>query len=230
MRAAKSIVWCGAICLVLVGMTVQPACGGTTGPAASLCDSAQLKLTFRHSNGQCVEFSGLSTSDEQANASGCDTSGTPCPTAGRLGTCNIPPSGARTGVTCVEAHLPRDLACPHPHVALGAALDLVALGFGHLRLSPRSAATADVAVPDNDAGAGKDAAKDLLHRRVLGPALAFRAREHEVAGRPLDGVLQILNQGLGDGQHQRLLALDGVAAVRAPDVEQPLLEIDILLA
>jgi len=63
---------------------VLSGCGSA---AASLCDSAQLKLTCQHPNGQCVEFSGLSTSDQQANASGCDTSGTPCPTAGRLGTC-----------------------------------------------------------------------------------------------------------------------------------------------
>ena len=66
----------------------------------NLCDSAQLKLTCQHSNGQSVEFSGLSTSDQQANATGCDTAGAPCPAAGRLGTCNIPPNGARTGVTC----------------------------------------------------------------------------------------------------------------------------------
>jgi hypothetical protein len=75
------------------------ACGGS-GSTADLCDSAQLKVTCTHSNGQCVEFTGLSTSDEQANASGCDTTGTPCPTAGRLGTCNIPPSTPRSGVKC----------------------------------------------------------------------------------------------------------------------------------
>jgi hypothetical protein len=97
MRAAKSIGRRAAVFLALGGATVLSACGGSS---ANLCDAAQLKLTCQHPNGQCVEFSGLSTSDEQSNASGCDTSGTPCPTAGRLGTCNIPPSGARTGVIC----------------------------------------------------------------------------------------------------------------------------------
>ncbi len=92
MSAVNSIGRRGAVFLALLS-----ACSGST---ASLCDSAELKLTCTHSNGQCVEFSGLSTRDEEANASGCDPSGTPCPTAGRLGTCNIPPTGARTGVSC----------------------------------------------------------------------------------------------------------------------------------
>lgn len=83
----------------LVLATLSAACAGSP-PPQSLCDAAQLKLTCQHSNGQCVEFSGLSTSDWQANASGCDAAGAPCPTAGRLGTCTIPPMGARTGVTC----------------------------------------------------------------------------------------------------------------------------------
>ena len=77
--------------------TLSAACGGSS---PNLCDSAQLKLTCQHSNGQCVEFSGLSTSDQQANATGCDATGAPCPTAGCLGTCEIPPTGANTGVTC----------------------------------------------------------------------------------------------------------------------------------
>ena len=96
MRAAKSIRWF-ILFVALGGTAFSPACGGSS---SNLCDAAQLKATCRHPNGQCVEFSGLSTADEQANANGCDTSGTPCPTAGRLGTCNIPPSGARTGVSC----------------------------------------------------------------------------------------------------------------------------------
>ena len=74
------------------------ACGGRSSP--STCDSAQYKVTCHNSNGQCVEFSGLSTSDWRANAAGCDTAGMPCPTAARLGTCNIPPTGARTNVNC----------------------------------------------------------------------------------------------------------------------------------
>ncbi len=78
------------------------ACGGSSSPtpAPSTCDSAQFKVTCHNSNGQCVEFSGLSTSDLRANAAGCDTAGTPCATTGRLGTCNIPPTGARTNVHC----------------------------------------------------------------------------------------------------------------------------------
>jgi hypothetical protein len=103
MRAAKSIGWRGTVLLVLAGATLLYACGGSSSSSANLCDSAQLKVTCHHPNGQCVEFSGLSTKDEQANASGCDTSGTPCPTAGRLGTCNIPPSGPGTGVACSPA-------------------------------------------------------------------------------------------------------------------------------
>jgi hypothetical protein len=92
MQRARSIGWWAALSVVLGGS----ACGGS----GNLCDSAQLKTTCRFPNGQCVEFSGLSTADEQANANGCDTTGAPCPTAGRLGTCNLPPSTPRSGVSC----------------------------------------------------------------------------------------------------------------------------------
>lgn len=78
------------------------ACGGS---AANLCDNLQLSLTCQYSNGQCVELTGLSTADQSSSQAGCHSRGGTqltglCPTSGRLGTCNIPPTGANTGVSC----------------------------------------------------------------------------------------------------------------------------------
>lgn len=83
------------------------ACGG------SLCDGAQNAVTCQNPNGQCVEFTGLSTSDQRSvtfqctNNRGATISGA-CPTGGRLGTCVIPPSTPNSGVTC----------SPHGNIAI----------------------------------------------------------------------------------------------------------------
>jgi len=55
--------------------------------------------------GQCIDFSGLGASDRDALITLCGQLGgqwgtTPCPTTGRVGTCQVPPLGPRTGITC----------------------------------------------------------------------------------------------------------------------------------
>jgi hypothetical protein len=57
------------------------------------------------SAGQCIDFSGLGTSDRDSLITYCGQLGgqwgtAPCPTAGRVGTCQTPPLGPRTGITC----------------------------------------------------------------------------------------------------------------------------------
>ena len=90
--------------LLLVALA---ACGQGTNP----CDSAQLSFTCSYTNGQCVEFTGLSTADRDSNQTDCATRhGTAlngvCTTTGRLGTCVIPANGQNTGVTCSpSAHI-----------------------------------------------------------------------------------------------------------------------------
>src|SRR5215470_20084063 len=76
-------------------------CGGSS----NLCDSAQSSQTCTYSNGQCVRFTGLSTADLHSVRQFCTSnsatqSDSACPTANRLGTCTIPPTGPGTGVTC----------------------------------------------------------------------------------------------------------------------------------
>lgn len=88
--------------ILLVTMLVS-ACAGSA--PQNLCDSAQLTFTCSYTNGQCVEFTGLSTADRGSASGGCSSrSGTAlagaCPTGGRLGTCTIPPTGAHTDVSC----------------------------------------------------------------------------------------------------------------------------------
>jgi hypothetical protein len=74
------------------------ACGG------SPCDHASLSGVCTNPNGQCVEFSGLTTQDEASSQSFCVEHqgqwGTAlCPTANRLGTCQL--TGAQaTAVNC----------------------------------------------------------------------------------------------------------------------------------
>jgi hypothetical protein len=68
-------------------------------------DNASLTLTCQYRQGQCVDFSGLSTADHASASTGCaHRFGTElsmlCPTASRLGTCTIPPTGPDTDVTC----------------------------------------------------------------------------------------------------------------------------------
>jgi hypothetical protein len=77
------------------------ACGSSHGN----CDSALLPVTCRNPNGQCVEFTALSTHDSQSAQAGCVSRGGAtiagsCPTSGRLGSCTIPPDGPGTDVTC----------------------------------------------------------------------------------------------------------------------------------
>jgi hypothetical protein len=82
------------------------ACSGAAPPAADPCDSAQLPFACNlHSNGACREFTGLSTADRNWTQSVCERVGgtaliAACATASRLGTCNMPPTGANTWVSC----------------------------------------------------------------------------------------------------------------------------------
>ena len=91
-------------------MTLLAGCGGT---AAATCDSAQLSTTCKQENGQCVEFSGLSSADNKSVSTNCTVthgvviSGL-CDTANRVGTCVIPAEGRNTGVTC----------SPNGHIAI----------------------------------------------------------------------------------------------------------------
>jgi hypothetical protein len=73
-----------------------------------VCDPAPGSLTGTctvQSAGQCVDFSGLGTSDRDALITYCASLGgqwgtAPCPTANRVGTCQTPPLGPRTGISC----------------------------------------------------------------------------------------------------------------------------------
>jgi hypothetical protein len=85
------------------------ACGG----APNLCDTAQLSVICKNPNGQCVEFTGISTHDSNAAESQCNFNrGTethePCATAGRVGTCVIPNDTPNSSVTC----------SPNGHIAI----------------------------------------------------------------------------------------------------------------
>ncbi len=87
-------------CMRIFALTILiAACSGSP---SNPCDSAQLSLACSYMTGECVEFTGLSTEDHYTTQAGCRArSGTEltgsCPTAGRLGTCIIPPTGS---VTC----------------------------------------------------------------------------------------------------------------------------------
>jgi hypothetical protein len=79
---------------------------GTT--PVQVCDPAPASLTGTctiQAAGQCVDFSGLGTSDRDALITYCGQLGgqwgtSPCPTANRVGTCQVPPLGPRTGISC----------------------------------------------------------------------------------------------------------------------------------
>jgi hypothetical protein len=86
---------------------------GTGGDATSsaqvqVCDPAPASLTGTcdiQSAGQCVDFSGLGSSDRDSLVSYCVQLGgrwgtSPCPVTGRVGTCQTPPLGPRTGISC----------------------------------------------------------------------------------------------------------------------------------
>jgi hypothetical protein len=83
--------------------------GSATGTAhVQVCDPAPASLTGTctvQSAGQCVDFSGLGASDRDALVTYCASLGgqwgtAPCPTANRVGTCQTPPLGPRTGISC----------------------------------------------------------------------------------------------------------------------------------
>ena len=78
---------------------------GACGSSKNLCDTAQLSYTCGYHNGQCVEFTGLSTADLDSIQAFCaqhngNVITGPCPTAGREGTCDDPPGDPNSGVTC----------------------------------------------------------------------------------------------------------------------------------
>lgn len=81
---------------------------GTATAAVEVCDPAPASLTGMcaiHAAGQCVDFSGLGSSDRDSLVAYCNQLGgrwgdTACPTAGRVGTCQTPPLGPRTGISC----------------------------------------------------------------------------------------------------------------------------------
>jgi len=84
--------------------------GGTATSAAAVkvCDPAPGNLGGTCnilSAGQCVDFSGLGSSDQVSAQTLCRSLGgmwgtAPCRTTGRLGTCQVPPLGNGTGVHC----------------------------------------------------------------------------------------------------------------------------------
>jgi len=84
--------------------------GGTASGVAQVqvCDPAPAGLAGTcniPAAGQCVDFSSLGSSDRDALVPYCaglgGTWGTaPCSSTGRVGTCQVPPLGPRTGVTC----------------------------------------------------------------------------------------------------------------------------------
>jgi hypothetical protein len=84
--------------------------GGNSTAVASVevCDPAPAALTGTctiQAAGQCIDFSGLGSSDRDALVAYCSQLGgrwgdTSCPTAGRVGTCQTPPLSPRTGISC----------------------------------------------------------------------------------------------------------------------------------
>src|SRR5262249_14071707 len=80
-----------------------------TGTAqVQVCDPAPASLSGTcvvQSAGQCIDFSGLGSSDSDSLVAYCSQLGGqwgigPCAIAGRVGTCQVPPLGARTGLSC----------------------------------------------------------------------------------------------------------------------------------
>lgn len=90
-------------------LTASGSGGNSTAVAAvQVCDPAPAALTGTctiQAAGQCVDFSGLGSSDRDALVAYCTQLGgrwgdVACPTAGRVGTCQTPPLGPRTGISC----------------------------------------------------------------------------------------------------------------------------------
>jgi hypothetical protein len=93
--------------LAFVLLVYAAACGNTD------CDKKLFAGTclYPPDVGQCVDFSGLSTNDSRTANSGCvnrggswtgapDGGGTPCVTAGEVGTCGIPPNAPNIDLQC----------------------------------------------------------------------------------------------------------------------------------
>jgi len=97
-------------------VSIAPAVGPVTPAAAGsvsthVSASTTFTLTASGSGGdatgsvQCVDFSGLGSSDHDSLIAYCAQLGgqwgnSPCPAAGRVGTCQTPPLGPRTGISC----------------------------------------------------------------------------------------------------------------------------------
>ncbi len=118
---------------LLVGLVLAAACGSG---GDSDCDGAQLAVSCTNPNGQCVDFTGLSTADQSSAGAGCTRrGGTPlggsCPTASRLGTCTIPPTGANTDVTC-SPHAQIQIRYFDPYTAASAQATCTG-GYGAVR-------------------------------------------------------------------------------------------------
>ena len=85
----------------------------TSSAAVEVCDPAPGNLGGTctvHSVGQCVDFSSLGSSDQVSVRAFCLSVGgtwgsAPCPTTGRLGTCQVPPLGDGTEVHCSSTGL-----------------------------------------------------------------------------------------------------------------------------
>ena len=90
-------------------LTATGAGGSATGTAqVRVCDPAPGSLTGTcaiPSAGQCIDFSGLGSSDRDSLVAYCTQLGgtwgtAACPTANRVGTCQTPPLGPGTGISC----------------------------------------------------------------------------------------------------------------------------------
>jgi hypothetical protein len=90
-------------------LTASNSGGNTTSSAVvKVCDPAPGNLSGTcniPSAGQCVDFSGLGSSDQVSLQTLCHSFGGswvngPCTTTGRLGTCQVPPLGNGTGIHC----------------------------------------------------------------------------------------------------------------------------------
>jgi hypothetical protein len=96
------------------------ALAASSGCRTARCDAsgATIASCDISSAGQCVDFSGLRKTDETTQSELCTSYGgtwgsTPCPTAGRLGSCSLPPAQAAggglscsSGATILERYYP----------------------------------------------------------------------------------------------------------------------------
>ena len=85
------------LCLLAVAAcssSTSPSCDSSPGTLGGVCSIPNA--------GQCVDFAGLGTSDQQSAEAGCQGTwvSTPCTADGRIATCRIPPLGPNTNVHC----------------------------------------------------------------------------------------------------------------------------------